>query len=328
MQNCFSRIKTSNQSGLALTMSTQMPPPLVSIVVPVYNVEVYIQQCLDSVVSQTYPHLQIICVIDGSTDGSENIVRQFASNDERILVMTQHNQGLSAARNTGIAKASGEYIFFLDSDDWLETNAIEKLVNCALQEKVDIVSGNVINFDEETGLMNPYLKPKRRKLGRLLLTNLDFLNVEIMVFNKLYRRHIVINTPFQAGLIHEDIEFYWRIFSVHNLVFAIHDTVVYYRRRSGSLSNQKFYPENYQDNFIKIYDSIAPLISNRMELKYHFERTAIKNLESLQQKNAPHARYQEHIKAKYGINQNLWFRIKLGFIKLLLGLTQWRIKST
>ncbi len=102
---------------------------MISIIVPVYNEEKYLPQCLDSLVNQTYQDLEIICVNDGSTDGSTAILEQYAERDTRIRVVCQENQGLSEARNAGIANVHGEWMMFVDSDDWLELNCCEMIMN-------------------------------------------------------------------------------------------------------------------------------------------------------------------------------------------------------
>ena len=111
----------------------------VSIIVPVYNVEEYIIQCLDSVVNQTLKEIEIICVNDGSTDGSLQILEKYAAKDERIKIVTKKNAGLGAARNTGLKLANGEYVGFVDSDDWIELDTYEKLYNNAVSNNSDIV---------------------------------------------------------------------------------------------------------------------------------------------------------------------------------------------
>ena len=102
---------------------------MISIIVPVYNVEAYLPQCLDSLIAQTYKDIEIICVNDGATDGSLKILEDYAAKDNRIKVITQPNQGLSGARNTGIKEAKGEWTMFVDSDDWLDTNTCSILIN-------------------------------------------------------------------------------------------------------------------------------------------------------------------------------------------------------
>lgn len=114
----------------------------VSIVVPVYNTEEYLNACIWSVLNQTYDCWELILVNDGSSDSSESICRSFSLQDERILLISQENQGVSAARNTGIAKATGKYIVFLDSDDELEVNAVEIMVSDIIQYGADISSAS------------------------------------------------------------------------------------------------------------------------------------------------------------------------------------------
>ena len=112
---------------------------LVSVVVPVYNLEKYIENCLKSIVAQTYKNLEILCIDDGSTDGSARIIKEFAGTDERIKYFYQRNQGLSATRNEGIRISTGEYILFIDPDDFLHVEAVERFVQAALEEKADLV---------------------------------------------------------------------------------------------------------------------------------------------------------------------------------------------
>lgn len=127
-----------------------MSGPLVSIVVPVYNVESYIEECLQSVCSQTYENLEIICVDDVGNDRSMDVVRSFAVKDCRIKIIEHDkNKGLAEARNTGLEHVSGDYVFFLDSDDWLSIDAIEKFVRSAKVGEPDIVVGQGLAFSDD-----------------------------------------------------------------------------------------------------------------------------------------------------------------------------------
>jgi len=112
--------------------------PKVSVIIPVYNVEKYLKKCLDSVVHQTLSDIEIICVNDGSTDGSLSILQEYAKQDERIIVITQENKGGGAARNTGLGVAQGEFLYFLDSDDYVELTILEKMYNQSVQQNADI----------------------------------------------------------------------------------------------------------------------------------------------------------------------------------------------
>lgn len=125
---------------------------LFSIIIPVYNVEKYIHACLESVLDQSYPDWEAICVDDGSTDRSHAILEEFAAKDNRIIIVSQSNAGTAAARNTGLRSAKGEYIFFLDSDDWLESNALQILSDSVHGEDMLCFSGR--RYFESSGRYN------------------------------------------------------------------------------------------------------------------------------------------------------------------------------
>ena len=121
---------------------------LISVVVPVYNVKQYLDDCMESIVHQTYENIEIILVDDGSTDGSGEMCDAWKEKDARIKVVHQKNGGLSAARNTGIEASTGEYIVFIDSDDMFETDAVMNLYNCATSLSADLVVGQGLRVDE------------------------------------------------------------------------------------------------------------------------------------------------------------------------------------
>ena len=123
--------------------------PLVSVVLPIYNVEKYLPKCLDSVVGQSYENIEIICVNDGSPDNSIAVLESYAEKDSRIIIINQENTGLSGARNTGIEAATGDYIIFLDSDDWMDAEAVETAMQYA--EKADTVMwGYIREFHDKS----------------------------------------------------------------------------------------------------------------------------------------------------------------------------------
>ena len=123
--------------------------PKISVIIPVYNTEKYLSRCLDSVVNQTFKDLEIICVNDGSTDNSNEILDRYASKDNRITVINQKNGGLSAARNTGLRHASGQYIGFVDSDDWIDIDYYECLIGLAEKNNADIVMAGMRVVDQD-----------------------------------------------------------------------------------------------------------------------------------------------------------------------------------
>ncbi len=125
------------------------PSPLISIIVPIYNVEQYLSACLDSVLNQTLQNIEIICVNDGSTDGSASIVRKYMLSDPRIMLVEQPNKGLSGARNTGLRHAKGKYVYFMDSDDLLDLHAMETCYLTAEKANADIVCFDAVSFKDK-----------------------------------------------------------------------------------------------------------------------------------------------------------------------------------
>ena len=143
---------------------------LVTIVVPVYNVEKYLRKCLNSIVNQTYENIEIICVDDGSPDNSINILNEFAQSDKRVKIIRQENQGLSGARNTGINNAIGKYIMFIDSDDWIELNMVELMVNKIENENLDLVVCGNTNY-----YVNKIKKQELTKLSsEIIYSGIDY----------------------------------------------------------------------------------------------------------------------------------------------------------
>ena len=117
--------------------------PKISVIIPVYNVERFLKKCLESVINQTLSDLEIICINDGSTDKSLSILNSFAQKDNRIIVINQDNQGQSCARNAGLSIATGKYIGFVDSDDWIDLDFYEKLYNTAKKYNADIAAAGI-----------------------------------------------------------------------------------------------------------------------------------------------------------------------------------------
>ena len=119
---------------------------LVSIIVPVYNCAQFLNRCMDSLVNQTLKDIEIICINDGSTDNSPEILQEYAAKDSRIKIINKENGGLSSARNRGLAAAQGEYLGFVDSDDWVDLDFFEKLYNAAKKYDTDIATGGIIRL--------------------------------------------------------------------------------------------------------------------------------------------------------------------------------------
>lgn len=181
----------------------------ITLVIPVYNVEPYLRECLDSVLNQTFANWEAVCVNDGSTDGSVAILEEYALKDNRFIILSQPNGGLSAARNAGMKVAKGDYILFLDSDDWLETNTLQTLVQNMEDEDMLCFSGR--RFIEKTGDYCPtdQLNEKTYPTGMAYyeenaLQQRDFAFVCVVL--RLYRRQFLLENAlhFKEGIYHED----------------------------------------------------------------------------------------------------------------------------
>ena len=197
---------------------------LVSIIVPVYNEERYIKRCLDSVCRQTYSYLEIIVVDDGSTDNSAKICEQCAIIDSRIKVIQKQNEGAGYARNTGIDNAHGDYIFFIDSDDYILDNCIERLLSVAIQEKADIVKCSWIKGREDSYKIYPKITCfsvfDNVSAFRTRKTN-------IAVHGKLYKREVIGDYRYPKVTTHDDEFFTYKlIYNAHKIIIL--DEAYYY----------------------------------------------------------------------------------------------------
>ena len=210
--------------------------PLVSIIVPVYNVERYLAQCLDSIICQTYDKLEIICVNDGATDCSAAILEEYQSRDSRIKTINQVNQGLAAARNTGLKHVTGELVVFVDSDDWLEQNAIASTYKVFENEEIDFICyGTMCRFEGN---------PQKDRQGHIYRQNeikdiggLWMILASPSAWAKMYRTEFIKKNKLQfpTGLYYEDFPFYWGCISFARKV-ALSDAVLYnYRVRDDSI---------------------------------------------------------------------------------------------
>ena len=223
--------------------------PKISIIVPMYNVEKYIDKCLNSLINQTFKNMEIIVVNDGSTDGSASIVEKYLlKHSSKIKYLEKKNGGLSSARNYGIEYATGEYIAFLDSDDYVEHNMYEEMYKLAKKENADMVECDFI-WEWEYGKR---VFDKRREYK----TREDMMKKpRVVVWNKIFRRELINKTKarFPEGLIYEDMEFFYKILPFINKISYINKYFVHYTQREDSISKKQ--TEKTEDIF-KILDNI------------------------------------------------------------------------
>lgn len=239
--------------------------PLISVVIPVYNVESYLADCIDSVTSQTYRALEIVLVDDGSTDGSGKMCDEYALRDDRIRVIHSENHGLGAARNIGIGNAGGEYITFLDSDDWVEPDTIEALITTALLHGADVTAAGMTAEYKGTRakVVRSDAGAKVFRGGEILPA---FAKAEIgnVATNKLYRIGCFDSLRFPEGRVYEDVPVAWRMMTClaknGGTVAILPDRLYHIRMRKGSLSHVRSYKnvsdcwESYHEKYLNMPD--------------------------------------------------------------------------
>ena len=214
-----------------------MTEALISIIVPVYNVEMYLSACLDSIINQSYRNLEIIVINDGSTDMSLQIAESYSAKDDRVKVYSYENAGLSEARNRGISVATGEYITYVDSDDQLYPEALKILYKTILKEKADIVQGETIR-----GRVYEKIEPKvNYKVLRFNAQEAisDVLYQKILLpsaWGKLYRRELFNDLQFEKGILYEDLNIFYLIFEKCKRIVWIGCPVYFYRINEESIT--------------------------------------------------------------------------------------------
>ncbi len=169
----------------------------VSIIVPIFNKERFLKDCLDSLINQTYKNIEIICINDGSTDHSLDILRDYADKDDRLIIISQENKGAGNARNTGIKIATGRYLQFLDADDFFELDMLEDMVKQADEKKADIVICNALEYNEETKIEEAHRWLNVQDLKLDVFSYHDVENIfnitTSSVWNKLYKKELIID---------------------------------------------------------------------------------------------------------------------------------------
>ena len=217
----------------------------VSVIVPVYNVYDYLEKCLDSLVNQTLKEIEIIVVNDGSPDNSEEIIARYAKDyPEKVKAYKKENGGLSDARNYGIKKAKGEYIGFVDSDDYVDTKMYEKLYNKAKNDKLDIVLCDTINLyeDGKEVLVKSNLHYTDDVVKNYLLS-------PPMAWLRLYKRELFNDLEFKKGIYYEDLELMPRMVKYTKKIGFLDEGLYYYLQRSGSIMKQKEFNNKLLDIF-------------------------------------------------------------------------------
>lgn len=209
---------------------------LISVIIPVYDVEAYLKECIQSVIDQTYENLEIILVDDGSTDASGNICDDYAKKDKRIKVIHKLNGGLSDARNVGLDMCKGDYISFIDSDDIVNTHYIEYLYTNIVKNKSDIASTNLYSFKN---FANVKVDDKYNSATYATIETvkkmLNVVEISSCACAKLYKRELFEEIRFPVGRLYEDYLTIYRILAMTQTVTLLDNKMYYYRQREGSI---------------------------------------------------------------------------------------------
>lgn len=209
----------------------------ISIIVPIYNVEMYLEECINSLIHQTYSNIEIILIDDGSSDSSGKICDKYKKIDNRIRVVHKENGGVSSARNAGIRLVNTKYISFVDPDDYVSEQFIEKLYNSLVDNSADIAVCNFFTIREKNIIEDRKIKNNslnQEEALRLLVKD------EIMssyLWNKMFKKELFENLQFDIGYRYEDIRIMHKIFLKAKKIVMIEDSLYYYRIRMDSITN-------------------------------------------------------------------------------------------
>ncbi len=221
--------------------------PRVSVIIPVYNVEKYLNRCLDSVLFQRFQDIEIICINDGSTDDSGAILKAYAKEDKRVTVICGENRGLSAARNIGLAQAVGETIFFLDADDAIHPDCLDILWTVLNDSGADMVH---CQFEKSDGLSRRYQDIETDKIKYRLISSYCFSGKKNMGFNvwsNLYKRSLLEGIQFIDGIHFEDVPFLLSVLARHPKIATVDEKLYFYTINENSISHKRANPKQIKD---------------------------------------------------------------------------------
>ncbi|WP_396638160.1 glycosyltransferase family 2 protein [Maribacter sp. R77961] len=248
--------------------------PLVSIIVPVYNVEDYLRRCVASIIAQTYTHLEIILIDDGSPDKSGALCDELSKEDSRIKVIHQENQGLSGARNSGLAIAKGLYIAFVDSDDWLHTRYIELLANTLTLHNTDLSECDKLSTpgmveEKKITVYEPVLLHKEEAIERSL-----FYGIWGVPY-RMFRKSAIGDVRFIEGITAEDATFTFEILSKINKLGVVDEQLYFYFQNPEGITKSEFHTQRMYD-FVNASKDIKKIVAR--ENNPNLNKLAARNL--------------------------------------------------
>ena len=269
---------------------------LISVIVPIYKVEKYLDKCVESIVGQTYRDIEIILVDDGSPDKCPEMCDEWAKKDERIKVIHKKNGGLSDARNAGLSIAKGEYISFVDSDDWISSCFLEIMYQVMQKEDADIVECGVTYVDEQGEI----IRIRKNSTSQVSFDKIEALRQLVLeegvyqtVWNKLYKREVIGDIKFEVGKYNEDDFWTYQVFDRVKRITLIEEPLYYYLQRGTSIMGAGYSLKRMDGlearfrrmEFLQKYDELAMFVKARMmyDCLFHFQ-AAIRYLGQPEQK--------------------------------------------
>ena len=249
-------MKDEERYSSELNMST----PIISIIVPIYNAEVYLNRCLDSILEQTFQDFEVLMIDDGSTDGSANICNSYVEQDKRLLYIYQDNSGPDIARKTGTINSRGRYIVYVDADDYISPDMLETEINIAINNNVDLVCSQIVRFNEKKEWNGSVCVDELLILADKSEIMQAFFETGLLIgtyYAKLIKRSLIEDYDFiQDGLIGEDITATLYMIDNASKIAVIPNKLYYYYQNHISISHAKY---SYRhavslDNYIRIRD--------------------------------------------------------------------------
>lgn len=236
----------------------------VSVIVPVYNVERYLEYCVETLINQSYRNLEVILIDDGSTDNSGKICDALANKDERIQVIHQQNQGLSAARNSGLRVVTGEYITCVDSDDFLSTDFIERLLNALIRENADIAICGTTFCDDSGNQLYDQMSDKCLILNgdnQLKVLLKDSRIYSTTAWGKIYKKELFVGIEYPKNKYHEDIYTTYRLVANSMKTVIVPAALYWYRQATISITHSSFNPK-HMDSLYGCMDRAEFILQN------------------------------------------------------------------
>lgn len=311
--------------------------PKLSIIIPVYNVEKYLPKCLGSILEQPFKDLEVICVNDGSTDDSLDVLQKIKKNDDRVVIIDKKNEGSGIARNIGLSTAQGEYVYFIDSDDWLEDDVLARIIAKADELQTDILVFGGLSYYNGKGQNGAYSKNKlpKKYFGKVVSAKdikKDIFKFPSTAWTKLYRRSFLIKNEIKFQNIRagqDQLPFFHSMITAERIAILPENIYCYQKNREGSVTSVKkkksfspiyvFYgieemlektgmKEEYRNIFVNKYFSKATSWLGKFDkdLKpQYFEE---------------YSKLLKHVQEKYGLYKNFHPEITDGYWKLKLRL--------